>query len=77
MMSCEKGKVFKRENEGVETMEVMLKRHFSWCDVICIKKVLTVWRVQDGLFRDGCVSGKKTDLKIGKYATGIGNWCVK
>ena len=37
------------------------------------KKVLTVWRVEDGLFRDGCVLGKKTDLKIKKYATGIGN----
>ena len=33
MMSCEKGKVFKRENEGGETMGVVLKRRFSWCDV--------------------------------------------
>ena len=50
MMLCEKGKVFKRENEGVETMGVVLKRHFSWCDVICIKKYLLC-----GGYKMGCL----------------------
>ena len=36
-------------------------------------KVLTVWRVEDDFFTDGCVLGKKTDLKIKKYATELGN----
>ena len=76
-MSCEKGEgLQKGERRSWNDGSNVEKAFFLvWCDMY--KKVLTVWRVQDGLFRDGCVLGKKTDLKIEKYATGIGNMCIK